>query len=53
MKKMICVKIEPELLEELDKVVATKAFYIKRNTSIEHAIRGYVNASRGLPFRID
>lgn len=50
MKKMICVKIEPELLEELEKVVASKPYRIKRNTAIEHAIRGYVNACRGLPF---
>ena len=50
MKKMICVKIEPELLEELDRVVAQKPYWIKRNTAIEHAIRGYVNACRGLPF---
>ena len=53
MKKMICVKIEPSLLEQLDKVVEGKPYYIKRNTAIENAIRGYVNANRGLPFEID
>lgn len=53
MKKMICVKIDPDLLVELDKVVAGKPYYIKRNTAIENAIKGYVNASRGLPFTID
>lgn len=50
MKKMICVKLEPELLEELDRVVANKPYWIKRNTAIEHAIKGYVNQSRGLSF---
>ena len=50
MKKMICVKIEPELLDQLDRVVANKPYWIKRNTAIEHAIKGYVNLSRGLPF---
>lgn len=50
MKKMLCVKIDPELLEELDKLVASKPYWIKRNTAIENAIRRYVNLSRGLPF---
>ena len=49
MKKMICVKIDPNLLDELDAVVAKK-HWIKRNKAIENAIRGYVNLSRGLPF---
>lgn len=50
MKKTICVKIDPNLLEELDDVVAKKPSWIKRNTAIEHAIRSYVNAFRLLPF---
>lgn len=48
--KQICVKIEESLLEELDKVVMEKPYYIKRNRAIRNAIRNYVNASREFPF---
>lgn len=47
--KQICVKIDEGLLEELDKVVAGKPYWVKRNTAINHAVRNYVNANRGLP----
>lgn len=50
MKKMICVTIEPELLEELDKCIYDKPYFIKRNRAIENAIRNYINASRQLQF---
>lgn len=50
MLKMICVKIEPELLEELDKCLYEKPYFIKRNRAINNAIRNYINASRELPF---
>ena len=45
---MICVKIDPGLLQELDKVVYDKPYFIKRNKAIENAIRNYVNQSRNL-----
>lgn len=50
MLKMICVKIEPELLKELDKCLFEKPYHIKRNRAINNAIRKYINASRELPF---
>lgn len=53
MLKTICVKIEPKLLEELDQCIYEKPYYIKRNRAIRNAIRAYVNASRGLPFKVE
>lgn len=32
--KQICVKIDENLLEELDKVVMGKPYWVKRNTAI-------------------
>lgn len=46
--KQICVKIDENLLEELDKVVMGKPYWVKRNTAINHAIRNYINQSRNL-----
>lgn len=46
--KQICVKIDEGLLEELDKVVAGKPYWVKRNTAINHAVRNYINQSRSL-----
>lgn len=40
--KQICVKIEENLLDWLDEVIARKPHSLKRNTAIRMAIRDYV-----------
>lgn len=40
--KQICVKIDEELLAQLDNVVSRLPYYVKRNKAINRAIRDYV-----------